>query len=46
MATNRIERSLELAPHISQGSQRLKIDGSTWTQRGSSKKLKKGGTSG
>ena len=42
-AANRIERSLELAPQISQGSQGLKIDGSTWTQSGSSKKSKKGG---
>ena len=31
-AAIRIERSLELAPQISQGSQRPKIDGSTWTQ--------------
>ena len=42
-AANRIERSLELAPHISQGSQGPKIDESTWTQGGSSKKSKKGG---
>ena len=42
-AANRIERSLELAPQISQGSQGPKIDGSTWTQGGSSKKSKKGG---
>ena len=42
-ATNRIERSLKLAPQISQGSQGPKIDGSTWNQGGSSKKSKKGG---
>ena len=42
-AAIRIERSLGLAPHIAQGSQGLKIDGSTWTQSGSSKKSKKGG---
>ena len=30
-AANKIERSLELAPQISQGSQGPKIDGSTWT---------------
>ena len=42
-AANRIERSLELAPQISQGSQGPKIDGSTWTQGRSSKKSKKGG---
>ena len=42
-AGNRIERSLGLAPQISQGSQGPKIDGSTWTQGGSSKKSKKGG---
>ena len=42
-ATIRIERSLVLAPQIAQGSQRLKRDGSTWTQGGSSKKTKKGG---
>ena len=38
----RIERSLGLAPQIAQGSQGPKIDGSTWTQNGSSKKSKKG----
>ena len=38
----RIKRSLGLAPHITQGSQGPKRDGSTWTQRGSSKKSKKG----
>ena len=37
------ERSLGLAPHIAQGSQGPKIDGSTWTQGGYSKKSKKGG---
>ena len=42
-AANKIERSLELAPQISQGSQGPKIDGSTWTQGGSSKRSKKGG---
>ena len=42
-AAIRIERSLGLAPGISQGSQGPKIDGSTWTQGGSSKKSKKGG---
>ena len=42
-AANRIERSLGLAPQITQGSQGPKIDGSTWTQGGSSKKSKKGG---
>ena len=42
-AAIRIERSLGLAPQIAQGSQGLKIDGSTWTQGGSSKKSKKGG---
>ena len=42
-AANRIERSLGIAPQIAQGSQRPKIDGSTWTQGGSSKKSKKGG---
>ena len=42
-AANRIERSLELAPQISQGSQGPKIDGSIWTQGGSSKKSKKEG---
>ena len=42
-AVIRIERSLELAPQISQGSQGPKRDGSTWTQGGSSKKSKKGG---
>ena len=31
-ATIRIERSFELAPKISQGSQGPKRDGSTWTQ--------------
>ena len=38
-----IERSLGLAPHIVQGSQGPKRDGSTWTQSGSSKKSKNGG---
>ena len=42
-AANRIERSLGLAPQISQVSQGPKRDGSTWTQGGSSKKSKKGG---
>ena len=42
-AANRIERSLELAPQISQVLQGPKRDGSTWTQGGSSKKSKKGG---
>ena len=42
-AINRIERSLELAPQIAQGSQGPKIDGSTWTHGGSNKKSKKGG---
>ena len=42
-AAIRIERSLRLAPHIAQGSQGPKRDGSTWTQGGSSKKSKKGG---
>ena len=42
-ATIRIERSLGLAPQISQVSQGPKRDGSTWTQGGSSKKSKKGG---
>ena len=42
-AANRIKRSLEVAPQISQGLQGPKIDGSTWTQGGSSKKSKKGG---
>ena len=42
-AAIKIERSLGLAPQISQGSQGAKIDGSTWTQGGSSKKSKKGG---
>ena len=42
-ATIWIERSLGLAPHISQGSQGPKRDGSIWTQGGSSKKSKKGG---
>ena len=42
-AAIRIERSLELAPQIAQGSQGPKRDGSTWTQGGSSKKSKKGG---
>ena len=42
-AAIRIERSLGLAPQISKGSQGLKIDGSTWTHGGSSKKSKKGG---
>ena len=42
-AAIRIERSLGLAPQIAQGLQGPKIDGSTWTQGGSSKKLKKGG---
>ena len=37
-ATIRIDRSLGLAPHIAQGSQGPKRDGSTWTQGGSSKK--------
>ena len=41
-AANKIERSLELAPKISQGSQGPKRDGSTWTQGGSSKKVKEG----
>ena len=41
-AANRIERSLELAPKISQSSQGPKRDGSTWTQGGSSKKIKEG----
>ena len=36
-AAIRIERSLGLAPHIAQGSQGPKRDGSTWTQGGSSK---------
>ena len=40
---NRIERSLELASQIAQGSQGPKRDGSTWTQGGSNKKSKKGG---
>ena len=39
----RIEMSLGLAPQIAQGSQWPKIDGSTWTQGGSSKNSKKGG---
>ena len=39
----KIERSLGLAPHIAQGSQGSKRDGSTWTQGGSNKKSKKGG---
>ena len=42
-AAIRIERSLRLAPHIAQGLQGPKRDGSTWTQGGSSKKSKKGG---
>ena len=42
-ATIRIERSLGLAPQISQVSQGPKRDGSTWTQGESSKKSKKGG---
>ena len=42
-AAIRIERSLGLAPQTAQGSQGPKRDGSTWTQGGSSKKLKKGG---
>ena len=42
-AAIKIERSLELAPQITQGSQGPKIDGSTWTQGGSSKKSKNGG---
>ena len=42
-AAIRIERSLGLAHQISQGLQGLKIDGSTWTQGGSSKKSKKEG---
>ena len=42
-AVIRIDRSLGLAPQIEQGSQGPKIDGSTWTQGGSSKKSKKGG---
>ena len=42
-ASIRIERSLGLAPHIAQGSQGPKRDGSTWTHGGSSKKSKKGG---
>ena len=42
-ASIRIERSLGLAPQITQGSQRPKRYGSTWTQGGSSKKSKKGG---
>ena len=37
-AAIRIERSLGLAPHIAQGLQGPKRDGSTWTQGGSSKK--------
>ena len=39
----RIERSLGLTPHIAQGSQGPKRDGSTWTRGGSSKKSKKEG---
>ena len=42
-AAIRIEKSLGLAPHISQGLQGPKRDGSTWTQGESSKKSKKGG---
>ena len=42
-AAIRIERSLGLAPQISQVPQGLKRDGSTWTQGESSKKSKKGG---
>ena len=42
-AAIRIERSLGLAPQISQVLQGSKRDGSTWTQGGSSKKSKKGG---
>ena len=42
-AAIRIERSLGLASQIAQGSQGPKRDGSTWTQGGSSKKLKKRG---
>ena len=41
-AAIRIERSLGLAPQISQGSEGPKRDGSTWTQGGSNKKVKKG----
>ena len=41
-AAIRIERSLRLAPHISQGTQGPKRDGSTWTQGESSKKVKEG----
>ena len=37
-AAIRIERSLGLSSQITQGSQGLKRDGSTWTQGGSSKK--------
>ena len=42
-AAIRIDRSLGLAPHIAQGSQGPKRDGSIWTQGRSSKKSKKGG---
>ena len=42
-AAIRIERSLGLAPQISQVSQGPKRDGSTWTLDESSKKSKKGG---
>ena len=42
-AAIRIERSLGLAPQISQVPQGPKRDGSTWTQGESSKKSKKGG---
>ena len=42
-AAIRIERSLGLAPQITQGSQGPKRYGSTWTQGESSKKSKKGG---
>ena len=42
-AAIRIERSLGLAPQITQGLQGPKRDGSTWTKGGSSKKSKKGG---
>ena len=42
-AAIRIEKSLGLAPQISQVPQGSKRDGSTWTQGESSKKSKKGG---
>ena len=42
-AAIRIERSLGLAPQITQGSQGTKRDGSTLTHGGSSKKSKKRG---